>query len=213
MSTQDEKPTDLLAVTDTRKNLFVVDIETERGCSADDGELGVSISRIVNGCVRELDWSLVYECILNSVEELDLPDEGLTSVVVVESGEREEDWVVFYELRGKLYGAPLDDGAAMDEELRAWLATASEDDERDVIVEAVLPRTGAAPKSIKSVSTPYRDLILVDLESELWPVKGVTKIRILKAAGAIVVRASAKGIQTIAEHPIVKAIRSNRDLL
>ena len=44
----------------------------------------------------------------------------------------------------------------------------------------------------------------------LREIVGVEKTRVLKAAGAIVARATAKEIQAIAKQPLVKAIRTNR---
>ena len=107
----------------------------------------------------------------------------------------------------------------MDAELRAWLEAAT-DEVRDVIVEAALPPrrvvfqqrpgAGASPKSIDSANDPDRESLLDELDYQLREIVGVEKTRVLKAAGAIVARATAKEIQAIAKQPLVKAIRTNR---
>ena len=106
-----------------------------------------------------------------------------------------------------------------DAELRAWMEAAT-DDVRDVIVEAALPPrrvvfqrrpgAGASPKSIDSTDDQDRESLLHELDRQLREIVGVKKTRVLKTAGAIVVRATAKEIHTIAQQPMVKAIRTNR---
>ncbi len=118
-------------------------------------------------------------------------------------------------LNGKTPSAEI----AMDAEVRGWLESTS-GEVRDVIVEAALPprrvvfqqRPGTAPipKSIDSSSDSDRETLLNKLDQTLREMGGVQKTRVLKAAGAIVVRASAKEIQVIAQQPMVKAIRANR---
>ena len=108
-----------------------------------------------------------------------------------------------------------------DAELRAWME-ATTDEVRDVIVEAALPPrrvvfqrrpgAGASPKSIDSTDDQDRESLLDDLDQQLREIVGVEKTRVLKTAGAIVVRATAKEIHAIAKQPLVKAIRTNRRL-
>lgn len=115
-------------------------------------------------------------------------------------------------------GTPLAD-TVMDTELRGWLESAT-DEVRDVIVEATLPPRRVAfrpdagatplPASIDAGNEPDRELMLEELSTQLRNVAGVEKTRVLKSAGAIVVRATAAQIRTIAQQPSVKAIRPNR---
>ena len=108
-----------------------------------------------------------------------------------------------------------------DAELRAWLE-ATTDEVRDVIVEAALPPrrvvfekgpgAGASPRSIDSTNDQDRESLLSELDQQLREIVGNEKTRILKAAGAIVVRATAEEIHAMARQPLVKAIRPNRRL-
>ena len=109
----------------------------------------------------------------------------------------------------------------MDAELRAWLSAAT-DEVCDVIVEAALPqrtvlfrqRPGArpSPQFIESTNKPDRESLLAELNQRLSAIAGVEKTRVLKTAGAIVVRARADVIHSIAKQTLVKAIRTNRRL-
>ena len=108
-----------------------------------------------------------------------------------------------------------------DAELRAWMETTT-DELRDVIVEAALPPRrvvfqhrsagGASPKSIDSADEQNRESLLEELDQHLREIVGVEKTRVLKTAGAIVVRATAEEIHAIAKQPLVKAIRTSRRL-
>ncbi len=110
---------------------------------------------------------------------------------------------------------------ALDAELRGWLE-ATTDEVRDVIVEAALPprrvvvqqRAGASPvpKSIESDDVLDRESMLDQLAHNLCEIVGAEKTHVLKAAGAIVVRATAEELRAIAKQPMVKAIRPNRRL-
>jgi hypothetical protein len=107
----------------------------------------------------------------------------------------------------------------MDAELRGWLE-ATTDEVRDVIVEASLPprrvvfqrRLGAAPipKSIDAGDDSDRESLLHELDHQLRDIVGAEKTHVLKAAGAIVVQATADELRAIAKQPMVKAIRANR---
>jgi len=118
-----------------------------------------------------------------------------------------------------LNGDTLSPETVMDAELRAWLESTTEE-VLDVIVEAALPPRriifqqrpgpGASPESIHSAGDSDRDSLLDELDHQLREIVGVAKTRVLRAAGAIVVRATAKDIQAIAKQPMVKAIRTNR---
>ena len=107
----------------------------------------------------------------------------------------------------------------LDAKLRAWLETAT-DEVCDVIAEAALPKRrvmfqqrrgeSPSPTSIQSGDEVDREALLDELERALREIDGVEKTHVLKAAGAIVVRATAPAVQAIAKHPLVKAIRLNR---
>ncbi|MBF0383867.1 MAG: hypothetical protein HQL69_22860 [Magnetococcales bacterium] len=96
-----------------------------------------------------------------------------------------------------------------------------QEDMREVIVEVRLPprhvkmqqQEGGRSKPVKLVSgsSTQRAKTLDELHNFLATKMHLTPT-ILKAAGAIVVRASGHDVQLILKNPLVKAIRPNRKL-
>jgi hypothetical protein len=86
----------------TNKNVIQVYIQTEKGCDPLEGEYSLSISNIKypldissHGGVDDI--SLVKDAIENEFDLSSLPEEGLTEVVLIESGEWEDVfWNKYY---------------------------------------------------------------------------------------------------------------------
>jgi hypothetical protein len=110
--------------------------------------------------------------------------------------------------------------AVLDSDLAAWLEGEG-DETREMIVEAKLPaRTvhlaqgafgGHLPKEIRTEGDGDRAAVLRELQDDLNGLLGGTT-SLLRAAGAIAVRANREQLLEIAKHPLVKAVRANRRL-
>ncbi len=108
-----------------------------------------------------------------------------------------------------------------DPALAAWLRDEG-DDIREVIVEAHLPqrqilmRLGEkgrmVPDRMVSASPPAERVRLLEELNHFLAGQMHLTTTVLKAAGAIAVRASGEDVRHILEHPMVKAIRPNRKL-
>lgn len=88
---------------DRQKNRYEVGVVTESGCDAKAGEFTVFISRILLGDVGADDWELVRSCVWEAVDEIELPEEGVTGLVLQETGEVDgwPHWHKFYEIAEK----------------------------------------------------------------------------------------------------------------
>jgi hypothetical protein len=105
-----------------------------------------------------------------------------------------------------------------DADLVEWLARDSKD-ARELIVEARLParkvtvqkRTDGrvVPDEIHDSAASDRTAMLAELHAYLADKLDVPPV-LLKAAGAIAVKATSQQVRQFAEHPLVKAIRPNR---
>ncbi|MBF0370155.1 MAG: hypothetical protein HQL52_11930 [Magnetococcales bacterium] len=107
----------------------------------------------------------------------------------------------------------------IDPKLQGWFDGNGE--ALELIVEAELPRREvqmrlisdrhAIPMGIEGPSLKERDLLLQELEGFIKN-KLSLKAKRLKAAGAVVVLATAEQTREILKHPLVKMIRPNRQL-
>ena len=106
-----------------------------------------------------------------------------------------------------------------DPELIAWVAGDS-DELRELIVEARLPERKVTfrneggrpvPSGSQSESTVNRESVLAALDAFLTELLDHSTT-VLKAAGAIAVKASSRQVRQFANHHWVKAIRPNRRL-
>ncbi len=107
-----------------------------------------------------------------------------------------------------------------DPELAAWLM-ANGSDARELIVEVRLPERTVAvekrsdgrkfPVGVKSSAPDQRAAILAEFHAFLASLLDVPPV-VLKAAGAVAVKATSKQVQQFVDHPLVKAIRPNRQL-
>lgn len=107
-----------------------------------------------------------------------------------------------------------------DANLIAWLATDSSDT-RELIVEARLPARKVtiqkhangriSPTETDATAASERAAALAELHDFLSKRLDVPPV-LLKAAGAVAVRATSQQVRQFADHPLVKSIRSNRKL-
>ena len=105
-------------------------------------------------------------------------------------------------------------------DLSAWLSAKS-GEKRELIVEAKVPERKvlfqrdsngrSTPVGIASGTPSDRNRTLTQLYSLLADSVEVPPV-LLKAAGAVAVRASSREVQKFVAHPLVKRIRSNRKL-
>lgn len=85
-------------------NYVGVLIETENGCCIERGEYSLSITSFVGALDISApggidDVTLIKDCIENNLDELGLPEEGCTQVILRESGEWEDVfWHKYYEI-------------------------------------------------------------------------------------------------------------------
>jgi hypothetical protein len=85
-------------------NYIEVYIYTELGCKPSDGEYSMAINSFfgsldISSAGGVDDVSLVKDCIENNLDEIKLPVEGCTQVILKESGEWEDlFWHKYYEV-------------------------------------------------------------------------------------------------------------------
>lgn len=109
-----------------------------------------------------------------------------------------------------------------DPELIAWLREENQDEYRELIIEAKVPlrtvlfshrRNGYRRfESMEGGDDTDRDNILAELRQYLSTILGDESVTVLKSAGAVAVRANRQQLEMIVFHPLVKAIRINRQL-
>ena len=107
-----------------------------------------------------------------------------------------------------------------DADLAQWLSL-DRGDVRELIVEARLPDRKIilgrradghrVPAGIESIAPTERAAALAELHSFLTALLDVPPV-LLKAAGAVAVRATSRQVRQFVRHPLVKTIRSNRRL-
>jgi len=91
-------------LSDRAINYVSVLVETEKGCDINEGEYSLYIMSFIGsldiyspGGVDDV--SLIKDCILNHLDDLNLPEEGCTQIVLRESGEWEDVfWSKYYEI-------------------------------------------------------------------------------------------------------------------
>jgi hypothetical protein len=109
---------------------------------------------------------------------------------------------------------------AQDTDLLAWLATDSRDT-RELMVEARLPARKVTiqkhtngrmvPAEIDTTAADAHTAALAELHDFLSERLDTPPV-LLKAVGAIAVRATSQQVRQFVDHPLVKAIRPNRKL-
>ena len=105
-----------------------------------------------------------------------------------------------------------------DAEIAEWL-TRDSSDPRELIVEARLPARKVAVQKradgrvvadgINGSTASDRAAVLAELHAFLSEKLDIPPV-LLKAAGALAVRATSQQVRQFAEHPLVKSIRPNR---
>jgi hypothetical protein len=108
----------------------------------------------------------------------------------------------------------------LDSDLAEWL-DGDGDDTREMIVEAKVPGRAVhlgqvvsgrlLPKEVDTKRDGDRAAVLRQLHEDLDRLLGGAT-NLIRAAGAIAVRANRDQLLQIARHPLVKAVRSNRRL-
>lgn len=79
------------------QKVFQVFITTECGCDIEEGEYGVTIINMFDSWLESGDFELVQDAIAEVIGDLPLPEEGQTSFIVYEAGEREDVfWNKYY---------------------------------------------------------------------------------------------------------------------
>lgn len=83
---------------DFTKNIVRAFVTTESGCNVDDGEYNISIQQFI-GEIGSDDVELVAEAITECVDDLELPYEWITEVMLIETGKREDVfWHKYYQV-------------------------------------------------------------------------------------------------------------------
>jgi hypothetical protein len=124
------------------------------------------------------------------------------------------------EYAGMKHQSPDHWKTVQDADLVEWLARDS-DDPRELIVEAKLPARKVTvqkgidgrmfPNGINGLAASDRTPVLAELYAYLADKVDIPPV-LLKAAGAIAVKATSQQVRQFAEHPLIKAIRPNRRL-
>src|SRR5713226_2230400 len=107
-----------------------------------------------------------------------------------------------------------------DADLAQWLSSDG-NDVRELIVEACLPDRKVTlgrradgrriPAGVESIAPTERAATLAEFHSFLTALLEVPPV-LLKAAGAVAVKATSRQVRQFVEHPLVKSIRPNRRL-
>ena len=91
-------------LSDRSINIVSVLIGTEKGCDYSEGEYSMYISGLIGNLNLMAsggndDVSLIKDCIENNMDEFNLPEDGTTEVILIESGEWEGySWLKYYEV-------------------------------------------------------------------------------------------------------------------
>jgi hypothetical protein len=70
--------------------VFEITIETEAGCDIDEGEYGVRVTNLLGSWLDSGDQGLIEDAVAEVVGDLALPEEGHTTFIAYESGERDD---------------------------------------------------------------------------------------------------------------------------
>ncbi|WDG45679.1 hypothetical protein [Pseudomonas chlororaphis] len=81
------------------QKVFEITIETECGCDIEEGEYTVRITHLLGNWLGEDDFSLIEEAVAEVIADLNLPEEGHTTFIAFESGERQDVfWTKWFEI-------------------------------------------------------------------------------------------------------------------
>lgn len=81
------------------EKVFEITIETECGCDIAEGEYTVRVTHLLGNWLGDDDFSLIEEAVAEVISELKLPEEGHTTFIAYESGERQDVfWTKWFEI-------------------------------------------------------------------------------------------------------------------
>ena len=81
------------------EKVFEITIETECDCDVAEGEYTVRVTHLLGNWLGEDDFSLIEEAVAEVIGELKLPEEGHTTFIAYESGERQDVfWTKWFEI-------------------------------------------------------------------------------------------------------------------
>ncbi|UST60752.1 hypothetical protein [Pseudomonas moraviensis] len=81
------------------EKVFEITIETECGCDITEGEYTVRVTHLLGNWLGDDDFSLIEEAVAEVIGELKLPEEGHTTFIAYESGERQDVfWTKWFEI-------------------------------------------------------------------------------------------------------------------
>ncbi|KAA5842273.1 hypothetical protein F2A37_16530 [Pseudomonas chlororaphis] len=81
------------------QKVFEITIETECGCDIEEGEYTVRVTHLLGNWLGEDDFSLIEEAVAEVIADLNLPEEGHTTFIAFESGERQDVfWTKWFEI-------------------------------------------------------------------------------------------------------------------
>jgi hypothetical protein len=95
------------------KKVFEITIETECGCDIEEGEYTVRITHLLGNWLGSDDFGLIGDAVAEVVADLGLPEEGHTTFIAYESGERQDVfWTKWFEI-ATVASVLVEPGAAM----------------------------------------------------------------------------------------------------
>lgn len=81
------------------EKVFEITIETECGCDIAEGEYTVRVTHLLGNWLGEDDFGLIKEAVAEVIADLTLPEEGHTTFIAYESGERQDVfWTKWFEI-------------------------------------------------------------------------------------------------------------------
>lgn len=81
------------------QKVFEITIETECGCDIKEGEYTVRVTHLLGNWLGDDDFSLIEEAVAEVIADLNLPEEGHTTFIAFESGERQDVfWTKWFEI-------------------------------------------------------------------------------------------------------------------
>ncbi|NWB20106.1 hypothetical protein HX824_05815 [Pseudomonas sp. D4002] len=95
------------------QKVFEITIETECGCDVEEGEYTVRITHLLGNWLGSDDFGLIADAVAEVVADLGLPEEGYTTFIAYESGERQDVyWTKWFEI-ATVASVLAEPGAAM----------------------------------------------------------------------------------------------------
>ncbi|MBK5416369.1 hypothetical protein [Pseudomonas sp. TH31] len=81
------------------QKVFKITIETECGCDIEEGEYTVRVTHLLGNWLGADDFGLIGDAVAEVIADLGLPEEGHTTFIAYESGERQDVfWTKWFEI-------------------------------------------------------------------------------------------------------------------